>query len=58
MESMAASGSGSLKFTDDVVTADKSSRMDSTMYTEILFVQVWPDASQQHWMELHSADGQ
>ncbi len=53
---MAASGTGSLVFIDDV-TADKSSRMNSEVFRAILSAHIQPNASETHWTALHSADG-
>ena len=41
---MAASGTGSLVFIDDV-TADKSSRMNSGVYKALLSAQIQPNAA-------------
>ncbi len=54
---MAASGTGSLVFIDDV-TADKSSRMNSEVFRAILSAHIQPNAFRTHWTALHSADGQ
>ncbi len=53
---MAASGTGSLVFIDDV-TADKSSRMNSEVFRAILSAHIQPNASELIG-RLHSADGQ
>ncbi len=53
---MAASGTGSLVFIDDV-TADKSSRMNSEVFRAILSAHS-AKCFRTHWTALHSADGQ
>ncbi len=54
---MAASGTGSLVFIDDV-TADKSSRMNSEVFRAILSASYSAKCFRTHWTALHSADGQ
>ncbi len=54
---MAASGTGSLVFIDDV-TADKSSRMNSEVFRAILNCSYSAKCFRTHWTALHSADGQ
>ncbi len=54
---MAASGTGSLVFIDDV-TADKSSRMNSEVFRAIIICSYSAKCFRTHWTALHSADGQ
>ena len=54
---MAANGTGSLVFIDDV-TADKRSRMNCEVFRAILTAHIQPNFFRTHWTALHSADGQ
>ncbi len=54
---MAASGTGSLVFIDDV-TADKSSRMNSEVFSGNIICSYSAKCFRTHWTALHSADGQ
>ncbi len=54
---MAASGTGSLIFID-VVTADKSSRMNSEVFRGNIICSYSAKCFRTHWTALHSADGQ
>ena len=55
--SMAANGTGSLVFIDDV-TADKCSRMNSEVFSGNIVCLYSAKCFRTHWMALHSADGQ